>query len=91
MMKPVAFGLIFFGMLLLVLSGLWINIFPGTSRGLPRKPAVAKIKDRLHNLGFVVGSPSARVGRPQRSRHRTAKAEYDRLRIESDVYAAEFN
>ena len=89
-MKPVFFAVIGLGLLLLILSGAWTTLFPGTSSWTPEKSAEwTKIKDRLHNLAFVVGSataPSMHSG-PETSQ---AKQEYDRLKIEHHALAAEF-
>lgn len=90
-MKSIAFGAIGLGFLLLILSGLWPALFPGTSSWTPEKSLQwTKIKDRLHNLGFIVANPSGSVSMHSGPDTGQAKQEYDRLKIESSAFAAEF-
>jgi hypothetical protein len=86
-----AFSLIGLGLLLLALSGLWPKLFPGTSMWTPEKAARwAEIKDRLHNLSFLVNSPRARVSMHRGPELGQAKAEYDRIKQEGEQLRAEF-
>src|SRR5437868_11274194 len=90
-MKPVSFGAMGLGLLLLILSGLWTTLFPATSAWTPEKSAEwTKVKDRLHTLGFIVGSPSNQVSMHSGPETGQAKQEYDRLTIEHAALSAEF-
>jgi hypothetical protein len=78
-------------LLLIMLSGLWPTLFPGTSRWTPEKAARwAVVKDRLHNLSFVVHAPSGRVNMQRGPDPASAKAEYDTVKKEADELRAEF-
>jgi len=92
MTKPgVFFGAIGLGMLLLILSGIWTTLFPGTSSWTQEKSELwMKTKDRLHNLGFVVANPTGHVSMHSGPETGQAKQEYDRLIVESDRFAVEF-
>jgi hypothetical protein len=90
-MKPAIFGVISLGLLLLILSGIWVTLFPGTSSWTPEKSAKwTTIKDRVHNLGFIVGNPSGPVSMHSGPDTGQAKQEYDRLKIEDNALATEF-
>ena len=86
----IAFGLVAIGFLLLILSGFWASLFPGTSTWTPEKAdRQSELHRRLHNLAFVVGSsqsPSMHRG-PDIGK---AKQEYDQLKKESDALDADF-
>ena len=91
MKLAVATGTILIGFLLLVLSTLWVRLFPGTARWTPEKAQQwSDVKERLHNLTFVVdprqGSRSMHSG-PDRGE---ALVEYEQLKDQSDLLAAEF-
>jgi hypothetical protein len=90
-MKVAVFVLIGVGMSMLVLSGIWPTLFPGTSTWTPEKAARwAEVKDRLHNLGFTVNNPQARIsmhGGPELGK---AKEEFDQLNLEGDQLKATF-
>jgi len=90
MKSGIAFGLIGLGFLLLILSGFWTSLFPGTSMWTPEKAErQSTLHHRLHNLAFIVGSsqsPSMHRG----SDAGKAKQEYDELKKESDALDAEF-
>jgi hypothetical protein len=91
MKGAIAFGLIGVGLLLLVLSGLWPTLFPGTSLWTEAKAARwAEIKDRLHNLSFLVNNPRARVSMHSGPELGTAKAEYDRIKQEGEQLRLDF-
>jgi hypothetical protein len=86
----IVFGAIAIGLLLVVLSGVWPSLFPGTSSWTPEKAnRWGKIKDRLHNLSFVVNNPRALSmhGGPELGE---AKAEYERIKKEGEQLKAEF-
>jgi uncharacterized protein YjeT (DUF2065 family) len=90
-MKHAFFAAVALGFLLLVLSGLWTTLFPGTSSWTPEKSAQwTKIKDRIHTLGFVVNNPSVQVSMHSGPETGQAKAEYDRLKTEHNALSAEF-
>jgi hypothetical protein len=91
MKSSIAFALIGLGILLLVLSSVWPRLFPGTSTWTPEKASRwAEIKDRLHNLSFLVNNPRARVSMHSGPELGAAKAEYDRIKKEGEQLKAEF-
>jgi hypothetical protein len=91
MKTVIVFGLIGLGTLLLLLSGVWTTIFDGKSAWTPEKSARnSEIKSKLYNLAFVVNAPGA----PSMQKGQDIgpmKAEYEKLRIESEQLSAEFN
>lgn len=90
-MKVAVFGLIGAGMLMLVLSGIWPTLFPGTSTWTPEKAARwGEVKDRLHNLGFTVNNSKAPVSMHSGPELGTAKEEFVRLNAEGDQLKATF-
>ena len=92
MKSAVAFGVIGLGLLLLILSGLWTSLFPGTSNWTPEKAARwAVVKDRLHNLSFIVHAPAGRVSMHSGPDLGKAKVEYDSVKKEADQLRAEFD
>jgi len=91
MKSAIAIGLIGVGILLLVLCSLWVKMFPGTSAWTAEKSEQwSEVKDRLHNLAYVVNNPSGRVNMHSGRDRGDARAEFDKLKKESDQYAAEF-
>jgi hypothetical protein len=90
MKLAIVFGLIAIGFLLVALSSIWPSLFPGTSTWTPEKAERwAEIKDRLHNLSFIVNNPRGP------SMHRgpelgTAKEEYERIKKEGELLKADF-
>lgn len=91
MKSGVVFGLIGIGFLLLILSGFWTTFFPGTSTWTPEKAARwAEVKDRLHNLSFLVNNPK-RVSMHSGPDLGKAKEEFEKLNAEGDKLKAEFN
>lgn len=91
-MKRVVFlGAVALGFLLLILSGLWPMLFPGTSTWTEEKAARwSEVKDRIHNLGSVVSDP-----RTAGSMHRGADPgplmqEFEQLKKEGDLLKADF-
>jgi len=90
-MKIGVLGVIAVGCLLLVLSGLWATIFPGTRSWTEEKAAQwSKIQVRLHNLAPIVNNPAGRVSVHSGPDPGEAKQEYDRLVLEDRELAAEF-
>ena len=58
MKSGIVSGLVGVGVLLFVLSLVWTQIFTGESSWTPEKAEQwAEVKDRLHNLSFIVNSP----------------------------------
>lgn len=91
MRLAVVFSLISIGFLLLILSGLWVNMFPGSSRWTPEKnDRWSDVKDRMHNLGFILNDPRARTNMHSGPDRGTAKQEFDALKKEYDQLSAEF-
>ncbi|MEX2310021.1 MAG: hypothetical protein WD738_20790 [Pirellulales bacterium] len=91
MKLAVVFGLIGIGFLLLVLSGLWVSWFPGTSMWTPEKnDQWSDVKDRMHNLGFILNDPRNRASMHSGPERGTAKQEFDELKAKYDRLSAEF-
>ncbi len=87
----VSFGLIGLGLLLLVLSGLWPTLFPGTAIWTPEKAERwAVVKDRLHNLSFAVNRAETRVSIHSGGDPSATKQEYEQLKIEGAQLKADF-
>lgn len=84
MKLAIAYGVLAVGLTLFILSQFWVQMFPGTSTWTPeRAEEWAQVKDRLHNLSFVVHDTS---GEPPR-RHpnkEAAKAEYDKVKARAN-------
>jgi len=91
MKHAIIFGLIGIGLLLLLASGMWLTIFPGTSSWTPEKEKrLGEVGARLHVLAFTVGNAEASPkmhGGPDLVR---AKAELDSVRKENRELTAEF-
>lgn len=91
MKSTIALGVLALGFLLLILSGAWTSLFPGTSTWTPEKAARhSQIKDRLHNLGYVVDTAARQVNVHSGSDPGPAIEEYRRLKKEFDRLSAEF-
>jgi len=80
------------GLALIGLSMIWPQIFDGSSQWTQEKADQwTKTKDRLHVLSFAVHAPpgaerSGRLGKPE-----DIKAEYDRIKLANEEFAAEFD
>ncbi|TWT72699.1 hypothetical protein Pla123a_39980 [Posidoniimonas polymericola] len=88
-MKSAIVGiLVGIGVVLFVLSLVWTQIFTGESRWTPEKADQwAEVKDRLHNLSFIVNSPEP----PRRHASREeAQAEYDKVKAMANQLRSEF-
>lgn len=88
MKSAVVFGLVGVGALMFALSLFWTSIFTGRSTWTPDKAEQwSEVKDRLHNLSFIVNSPQP----PRRHASREeAQAEYDKVKAMADQLRAEF-
>ncbi len=85
------FGVIGIGFLMLLLSGLWPTLFPGTSSWtLEKAERWAVVKDRLHNLSFIVNSPKAKISMHSGPELGKAKQEFDQLNEEGNQLKADF-
>lgn len=90
-MKNIAFGILALGVLLLLLSGFWTTLFPGTSSWtLEKAQEWTKIKDRIHTLSFIVGNSPSPVSMHSGPETGAAKAEYDQLKAKHAEFSAEF-
>ena len=91
MKLAVVFCLIGLGFLLLIGSGLWVGMFPGTSSWTVEKDLRwNEVKSRIHVLRFTVGNGEARPsmhGGPDLAK---AKAELESLLPENEQLSAEF-
>jgi hypothetical protein len=91
MKTAIMFGVIGVGFLLLILSGFWTALFPGRSQWTDEKAARwAVVKDRLHNLSFVVNAPPGKVSMHSGPDLGKAKAEYDAIKQEATQLQADF-
>jgi len=91
MKSMVVFGVIGLGLLMLILSGIWPTLFPGTSIWTEEKAARwAVVKDKLHNLAFIVddSKPVKMHGGPDIAK---AKAEFEQLDAEGKQLKADFS
>jgi hypothetical protein len=76
----------------LVLSFVWVSMFSGQSAFTKEKAdRWSEVKNRLHNLAFVVNAPPGTIKMHSGPDLGQAKAEYDKLKIENDQLAAEFS
>jgi len=91
-MKSIAFGILGLGLLMLLLSGIWVSMFSGQSSFTKEKAARwGDIKQRMHNLAFVVNAPPGSVKMHSGPDPGQAKAEYEKLKVEDAQLAAEFS
>ena len=90
-MKNIAFGILGLGLILVLLSGLWTTLFPGTSAWTPEKSAEwTKVKDRLHTLKFVVNAAAAKPSMHSGEDTAQAKQEYEQLKVKHEELSKEF-
>jgi len=91
MKSAIVFGLIGVGFVCLVLGGAWGLMFDGSSAWTEDKgQRWSEVKNRLHNLSFVVNAPPGSVkmhGGPDMA---TLKQEYDGLRKENEELKVQF-
>jgi hypothetical protein len=91
-MKQVMFGILGLGVVLLLLSGVWVSIFSGESGWTPEKAnRWGQVKERMHNLAFIVNAPPGTIKMHRGPDIGQAKAEYDKLKVENDQLSAEFS
>jgi hypothetical protein len=92
MKSTIAFGMTGLGLLMLVLSFLWVSMFSGQSAFTKEKAEHwGDVKQRLHNLSFVVNAPPGSIKMHSGPDLGQAKADYDKLKIEDAQLAAEFS
>ena len=92
MKSTIAIGILGIGLLLLVLSFVWVKLFSGQSAFTDEKATRwGQVKERMHNLAFVVNAPPGTIKMHRGPDIGQAKAEYDKLKIENDQLAAEFS
>jgi hypothetical protein len=90
MKSVVACGTLAVGFLLLILSSLWISLFPATTTWTDEKATrSADVKARMAYLGNIVNSPTTRS--PRGPDPQAAKKEFDALVIENQQLNDEFN
>lgn len=92
MKSAIVFGTLGVGLLMLVLSFVWVSMFSRpASFSKEKADRWGEVKQRLHNLAFVVNAPPGTVkmhGGPDLGQ---AKAEYDQLKLEDEQLANEFS
>jgi hypothetical protein len=92
MKSTIAIGITGLGLLLLILSFVWVSLFSGKSAFTDEKATRwGEVKERMHNLAFVVNAPPGTVKMHSGPDLGQAKAEYEKLKIENDQLAAEFS
>jgi hypothetical protein len=88
-MKSAVFASIALGFVLLIGSGLWTTLFPGTNSWTPEKGSRwGQVKDRLNTLSFIVHRPAGTMHAGQDIG--PLKAEYAQLQKEHEQLKAEF-
>lgn len=91
MKQAAVFGMIGVGLLLVVLSSMWVTLFPGTSSWTEEKASRwAEVKDRLHNLSFIVNAPPGSVRMHGGRDYGEVKTEYDQVKAEAEQLRGEF-
>lgn len=91
MKSAVAFIPMCVGALLVLVSLFWIQLFPGTSSWTSEKAAQwAEVKDRLHNLSFVVNAPPGSEPPRRHPNREAAQREYDKVKARAKELQAEF-
>jgi hypothetical protein len=91
MKSAIAFGMLGVGLLCLATSVLWSALSIGSSAWTPEKgQRWTDVKDRLHNLSFVINGPPNRVSMHGGPDMATLKQEYDGLRTENEELKAQF-
>jgi hypothetical protein len=89
MKSGIAFGFVAIGFALFALSLAWGSMFPGTSKWTPEKAhRSSEIKDRMHNLAFIVNAPNPRLHAGEDLGQ--LKAEYEQLKKENEQLNADF-
>ena len=90
MKSAIAPGLIGLGIVLFLLSGLWNVMFPPTLRWTDEKAKrSAEVKNRIHNLAFLVNSPKPNLQRGQDLGQ--LKAEFNQLMKENDELNSDYD
>jgi hypothetical protein len=86
----IALGAVAIGFLLLIMSGLWSTMFPPENRWTPEKSKRStEVKERLHNLSFIVNAPRPKLHSGQDIG--PLKLEYEELKKEVEQLNADFN
>jgi hypothetical protein len=92
MKSTIASGIAALGFLMLILSFLWVSLFSGPTAFTKEKAERwGEVKQRLHNLSFIVNAPPGSIkmhGGPDLGQ---AKADYEKLKVEDAQLAAEFS
>jgi hypothetical protein len=92
MKSAIVFGLIVFGLLLLLGSGVWATIFPGTSQWSDEKDQrLSEVGARMHVLRFTVGNGETRPNMHGGPDLIKAKAELESLKEEYKTLSDEFH
>ena len=90
MKSAIVLGMTGLGLLMLVLSGVWVSMFSGTGGWTNEKAKHwSDVKDRMNNLSPIVNAPSGKQP-PRGVDPAKAKAEFDELKKENEQLAAEF-
>jgi hypothetical protein len=91
-MKQIAFGMMGLGLLMLLASVAWVSLFSSSSSFTTEKAARwGEVKNKLHNLSFVVNAPPGTIKMHKGQELGQAKAEYEALKKEDEQLAAEFS
>jgi hypothetical protein len=90
-MRAAAMAVMALGLLLVVLSAAWTSIFPSSAKWtLDKEAHWQKVKGRMHTLSFVMSDPKQADPRARQDAA-SAKAEFDKLKLEDDVLKADFS
>jgi hypothetical protein len=91
-MKQIVSGLIGLGVLLLLTGVVWANWFSGGSGfTLEKAERWNEVKNRIHNLAFVVNAPPGTIKLHKGQDIGQAKAEFEALKKESEQLEAEYS
>jgi len=91
MKTAIVFGMIGLGLFLLLVSGVWVALFPGTSSWTPEKEQrLTDVGNKMHLLRFKVGSAEANPSMHGGPDLPKAKAELAALVEENRVLMDEF-
>jgi hypothetical protein len=88
--SAIVMGLIGVGVLLVIISGVWASMFPGTASWTPEKAErLTELRRTLHNLAIAASSQPGSINPRVAASPAAAKADYDRLKPECDALLAE--
>jgi hypothetical protein len=91
-MKQIVAGLIGLGILLLFASVIWVSWFSGGSGfTLEKADRWNEVKNRIHNLSFILNAPPGTMKMHKGPDLGQAKAEYEELKKESEQLEMDYS